>query len=85
LDFSRDVPSVRAGALLSNRRCEAFARAHSMPAGQWNAHICVEEPFDRSNAARAVCKREAFDDILREVRNAREDLRDRGISLSDLM
>ena len=36
--------------------------------GQWRAYVCAEEPFDRSNAARAVVNRDAFDEILSAFR-----------------
>ncbi len=85
LDFSNDVPSVRTGSLLTNSYCENFARRHGMPPRQWTAYVCVEEPFDRTNAARAVVQRVPFDVILREFRNTREDLRDKKASLEELM
>jgi hypothetical protein len=28
---------------------------NKLPAGQWSARLLMEEPFDRTNAARAVC------------------------------
>ena len=31
--------------------------------GQWRAHMLLEEPFDRTNAARAVCNEAQFDKI----------------------
>ena len=84
-DFTADVASVRTGRILTNAQCEAHARAVKNGVGQWKAYVCVEEPFERSNAAmyvrsssrpadakngfkcvtfRAVCRRDAFDDIL---------------------
>ncbi|XP_059094465.1 poly(A) RNA polymerase gld-2 homolog A-like [Tigriopus californicus] len=64
LDFTQHVPSVRTGGVLTNTDCEAQARRQGTPPRQWKAYICVEEPFERTNAARAICRREAFDDIL---------------------
>lgn len=63
-DFSADVASVRTGRVLTNAECHAFAKQNLNGPGQWNAYVCVEEPVDRSNAARAVCRREAFDEVL---------------------
>ena len=84
-DFTADVASVRTGRILTNAECETHARAVKNGVGQWKAYVCVEEPFERSNAARyvrsssrpadakngfqcatfrAVCRRDAFDDIL---------------------
>ncbi len=52
VDFSNDVMSVRQGRILANRECEHFATDNGLQRGQWAAYICVEEPFDRTNAAR---------------------------------
>lgn len=54
-DPNRDVASVRKGMVLEQKDCEAYARMHKLSPGQWNARILIEEPFDRTNAARAVC------------------------------
>ena len=51
-DFTADVASVRTGRILTNAECEAHARAVKNGVGQWKAYVCVEEPFERSNAAR---------------------------------
>ena len=53
-DFTADVASVRTGRILTNAQCEAHARAVKNGVGQWKAYVCVEEPFERSNAARYV-------------------------------
>ena len=53
-DFTADVASVRTGRILTNVECEAHARAVRNGVGQWKAYVCVEEPFERSNAARLV-------------------------------
>jgi len=50
-----DVASVRTGLRLSGRECEEYARCQKIAPGQWSAMVLVEEPFDRTNAARAVC------------------------------
>lgn len=63
-DFTADVASVRTGRILNNAECAAHARSVKLGPGQWRAYVCVEEPFERSNAARAVCRRDSFDDIL---------------------
>ena len=49
---ARDVASVRTGGVLRAEDCERFARINKMGPGQWSARILVEEPFDRTNAAR---------------------------------
>nr|ALS04397.1 poly(A) RNA polymerase gld-2-like protein A [Acartia pacifica] len=59
-DPDRDVASVRLGKLLSIRECEDYARRAKKSPGQWRARLCLEEPFDRTNAARAVCSDEQF-------------------------
>lgn len=51
----RDVASVRTGQVLSVHQCEQFARQYKISPGQWRAKLLVEEPFERTNAARAVC------------------------------
>ena len=53
-DFTADVASVRTGRILTNVECETHARAVRNGIGQWKAYVCVEEPFERSNAARIV-------------------------------
>ena len=53
-DFTADVASVRTGRILTNAECEAHARSVRNGPGQWKAYVCVEEPFERSNAARYV-------------------------------
>lgn len=54
-DTSRDVGSIRSGSVLDAGDCERFARLHKLSPGQWSARLLLEEPFDRTNAARAVC------------------------------
>ena len=34
---------------------QEYARCQKIAPGQWSAMVLVEEPFDRTNAARAVC------------------------------
>ena len=51
-DFTADVASVRTGRILNNAECAAHARSVKLGPGQWRAYVCVEEPFERSNAAR---------------------------------
>ena len=46
------MASVRTGGVLRAEDCERFARINKMGPGQWSARILVEEPFDRTNAAR---------------------------------
>jgi len=62
-DPSRDVGSIRCGSVLSVEDCERFARLNKLPVGQWKAHLLMEEPFDRTNAGRAVISREKWIDV----------------------
>ena len=48
------------------------------PVKQWDAHICMEEPFDRTNAGRAVVKRPQFEMILKALRQADKDVNKNG-------
>jgi len=59
-DPRRDVGSVRCGSLLAAADCERFAREQKSGPGQWSARLLIEEPFDRTNAARAVCNDEKW-------------------------
>ncbi|KAH0627993.1 hypothetical protein JD844_008632 [Phrynosoma platyrhinos] len=55
------------------------AKAVPRPDGtEWrNKFICVEEPFDRTNTARAVHEKQKFDMIIDEFRKSWQRLRDR--------
>ena len=85
LDFTNDVPSVRLGRLLTNASCETFSRRHGTAPRQWTAYVCVEEPFDRSNAARSVVQRYAFDRILQAAHDAKRALQNPNASLRDIL
>jgi len=65
-DPSREVGSLRCGAVLEAADCERFARTNKLAPGQWSARLLMEEPFDRTNAARAVCNDQKWD-MVREV------------------
>lgn len=54
-DTGQDVGSVRTGQVLRGGDCERFARINKLGPGQWTARLLIEEPFERTNAARAVC------------------------------
>jgi len=54
-DTQYDVGSVRTGQVLRGEDCERFARINKLGPGQWTARLLIEEPFERTNAARAVC------------------------------
>ena len=45
---------------------------------QWEAYICMEEPFDRTNAGRAIIRREKFDLILNAFKSAAKKIRKGG-------
>jgi len=55
-----DVGSVRTVRVLRGDDCERFARINKLGPGQWTARLLVEEPFERTNAARAVCSDEKW-------------------------
>ena len=59
-DTHKDVGSIRCGSTLNATDCEDFARMNKLAPGQWKAHLLMEEPFDRTNAARAVCNAERW-------------------------
>eukprot|EP00095_Tigriopus_kingsejongensis_P001213 maker-scaffold959_size76551-snap-gene-0.17 protein:Tk01213 transcript:maker-scaffold959_size76551-snap-gene-0.17-mRNA-1 annotation:"poly rna polymerase gld-2 homolog a-like" len=77
-DFARDAASVRTGAVLKVSDCQQFAHRNGTPKGQWNAYICVEEPYDRTNAGRAICRRESFDEILEALAQTWEQIKQKG-------
>ena len=56
-----------------SRFCQEHARSVDNSPKQWDAHICMEEPFDRTNAGRAVVKRPQFEMILKSFRQADKD------------
>jgi len=62
-DYETDVASIRRGYALEKDECETYARSMKLSPGQWRAHMLLEEPFDRTNAARAVCNEAQFDKI----------------------
>ena len=73
-DFAKDVGSIRTGKTLDNRYCQDFARQNGHVVKQWDAHICMEEPFDRTNAGRATAKRDKFDLILKSFKEASQEV-----------
>jgi len=73
-DFATDVGSVRTGERVANSACYDFAKANRLSPKQWEAYICMEEPFDRTNAGRAVIKRPEFDGILQAFKTAAAQL-----------
>merc|ERR1712141_79773 len=71
-DFTNHVGSIRAGKRLFLTDCENYAKEKRISPGQWKAYVLMEEPFDRSNAGRAICKRDKFDLILKAFDAANE-------------
>lgn len=70
--FSRSCISVRLGAPLS--RVEAVAhRTPGAGRSQWK-YICVEEPFDQTNTARAVYDWDAYQKVVRAFHDTLECL-----------
>ena len=47
-----DVGSVRTGRVLRGEDCERFARINKLSQEHWTKRLLVEEPFERTNAAR---------------------------------
>ncbi|XP_060617594.2 poly(A) RNA polymerase GLD2 [Anolis sagrei] len=61
--------------MISVREAKALPRSDGI---EWrNKFICVEEPFDRTNTARAVHEKQKFDMITGEFRKSWQRLRDR--------
>ena len=48
------VISIRTGRYISKEDCKDFSSRHRIGPGQWNAHLLIEDPFDRTNVARLV-------------------------------
>ena len=44
--------------------CYRYSKDRRENPRQWEAYVCMEEPFIRSNTGRAVISREKFDQIL---------------------
>merc|ERR1711974_540939 len=55
IGHSNSVISIRVGKYLSKEYCRDFSTRHRIGPGQWNAHLLIEDPFERTNVARAVC------------------------------
>ena len=83
-DFSNDVGSLRVGKILNVEVCHSYAKENKTSPGQWSAYILMEEPFDRSNAGRAVVRRDKFDLILKEFNEAHKSLK-KGINWKSLI
>ena len=63
------------------RYCQDYARQNGLVVGQWDAHICMEEPSDRTNAGRALrrtAKRYKFDLILKSFKEASQKVNREG-------
>merc|ERR1712223_378888 len=83
-DFAKDVGSIRTGKRLDVQTCQEYAKKNKTSPGQWTAYILMEEPFDRSNAGRAVVRRDKFDVILKEFNEAHKSLK-KGINWKSLI
>lgn len=59
----RDVGSVRTGQILRHEDCLKYAKLNKLSPGQWNAKLHMEEPFDRTNAARSVINAGKWKDV----------------------
>ena len=69
-NFMAHCGSVRTGTVLSIEQCHRRAQQNKCNPGQWNAYICMEEPFNFTNAGRAIIKRPQFDKILNAFERA---------------
>lgn len=71
-DNEIDVVSVRTGGKNDKYSCKSFARIHNpgISLGTWNCRVLVEEPFNRTNVASAVCKDEKWSQILDVFKDA---------------
>jgi len=85
-DPRSDVASVRRGMVLDQRDCEDYARINKLGQGQWSARILLEEPFDRTNAARAVCSDQKWAIILESLLSTKDVVEHggSGLGLADL-
>jgi len=83
-DFAVDVGSIRAGKTLTSSQCLEYAKKNKIGPGQWSAYILMEEPFDRSNAGRAICRRDKFDLILKAFDKGHEAVKN-GTKLDSLL
>jgi len=87
-DTRRDVASVRTGRILDGRDCEEYARRNKNGPGQWTANILIEEPFDRTNAARAVCSADKWKlvkSVFKETKEFLKKSRTEHLSFHDLL
>ena len=83
-DFAVDVGSIRTGKTLTSSQCLEYAKKNKIGPGQWSAYILMEEPFDRSNAGRAICRRDKFDLILKAFDHGHEAVKN-GTKLDSLL
>ena len=62
------------------------ARINKLGHGQWSARILLEEPFDRTNAARAVCSDQKWAIILESLLSTKDVVEHggSGLGLADL-
>ena len=73
-DFAARPGSVRLAKNLPIAECHRYAQSIRDTPRQWEAYICMEEPFCQSNTGRAIIKREQFDKILKAIRKASQYL-----------
>ena len=77
--YDQHVISIREGRALD--RSDGFAVNEGDHHSQWNAFLCIEEPFTRANTARSVHDKEKFDRIMELFRMSSNALRGVRISL----
>ncbi len=69
-NFMAHCGSIRLGQALDINECYQFSKARRDNPGQWNAYICMEDPFQRSNVGRAIIKRDKFDKIVQKLQTS---------------
>ena len=73
-DFAAIAGSVRLAKTLPIEECQQYSQSLRDTPRQWEAYICMEEPFSQSNTGRAIIKRDQFDKILKAIRKASQYL-----------
>lgn len=73
-DFASDCGSIRCGQRLYIGDCFSYSKDRKDNPRQWDAYVCMEEPFVRINTGRAVIQRVKFDKILAAFERAQRIL-----------
>ncbi|KAI7695263.1 hypothetical protein SSS_08792 [Sarcoptes scabiei] len=94
-DFDQHIISVREGKILNRiyRQASTHRSNQNLNGGvlsedvnhQWNALMCVEEPFNKTNTTRSVHDREVFERIKELFRMSSNALKGNRISLFNII